>query len=146
MKESFEMSIANRSIGRSGIMVNPVGLGCWAIGGRGWGEVDDSQSVGAIQRGLDLGANLIDTADVYGLGRSEKVIARALQGRKRDSVVIATKFCWSFDEETQTELGENTSPEYIRKACNDSLRRLNTDYIDLYQFHHNHFGPEGAEG
>jgi aryl-alcohol dehydrogenase-like predicted oxidoreductase len=138
-------SIGKRKLGRSGIEVVPVGLGCWAIGGKGWGEIDDNQSVEAIRRGLDLGANLIDTADVYGLGRSEKVIARALQGRKREDVVIATKFCWSFDEETQVEYGENTSPEYIRKACNDSLRRLNTDYIDLYQFHHNHFGPEGAE-
>jgi aryl-alcohol dehydrogenase-like predicted oxidoreductase len=118
-------------------------LGCWAIGGRGWGEVVDDESVRAIQRGFDLGVTFFDTADAYGFGRSERVLARALEG-KRQKAVIATKFTWSFNEETGEELGGNTSPDYIRKACEDSLRRLKTDYIDLYQFHWNDYPVEQA--
>jgi aryl-alcohol dehydrogenase-like predicted oxidoreductase len=132
-----------RTLGRSGIAVSAVGLGCWAIGGRGWGEVDDEESVRGIQRGFDLGVTLFDTADVYGYGRSERVLGRALAG-KRQQAVIATKFTYSFDEETGEEFGENITPEYIRKACEDSLRRLRTDYIDLYQFHWNELPVEEA--
>lgn len=132
-----------RTLGRSGIPVSAVGLGCWAIGGRGWGEVDDEESVRGIQRGFDLGVTLFDTADVYGYGRSERVLGRALAGR-RQQAVIATKFTYSFDEETGEEFGENITPAYIRKACEDSLRRLRTDYIDLYQFHWNELPVEEA--
>jgi aryl-alcohol dehydrogenase-like predicted oxidoreductase len=132
-----------RTLGRSGIPVSAVGLGCWAIGGRDWGEVNDDESVRGIQRGFDLGVTLFDTADVYGFGRSERVLGRALEG-KRQQAVIATKFTWSFNEETGEEYGGNTSPEYIRQACEESLRRLRTDYIDLYQFHWNEFPVEQA--
>jgi aryl-alcohol dehydrogenase-like predicted oxidoreductase len=122
--------------------VSPIGLGCWAIGGPfwsngapvGWGEVDDEESVAAIQRALDLGATFFDTSDVYGAGHSERVLGRALAGR-RDDVVVATKFGNTFDEETRAITGEDASPEYIRHACEASLRRLGTDRIDLYQFH-----------
>jgi aryl-alcohol dehydrogenase-like predicted oxidoreductase len=122
--------------------VSPVGLGCWAIGGPfwsdgapvGWGEVDDDESVAAIHRALDLGATFFDTSDVYGAGHSERVLGRALAGR-RDDVVVATKFGNTFDETTRQITGQDASREYIRRACEASLRRLGTDRIDLYQFH-----------
>lgn len=131
--------------------VSALGLGCWAIGGPfwageqplGWGEVDDEESIRAIHAGLDLGANFLDTADVYGAGHSERVLARALKGR-RDKVVIATKFGNTFDEATKQTGAGNASPAYIRQACESSLRRLDTDYIDLYQFHINGYPAEDA--
>jgi aryl-alcohol dehydrogenase-like predicted oxidoreductase len=140
-----------RPLGRSGIQVSAMGLGCWAIGGpfwfgetpSGWGEVDDEESIRAIHAGLDLGVNFFDTSDVYGTGHSERVLARAFEGR-RDKVVIATKFGNTFDEATRQGTGSDASPDYIRSACEASLRRLNTDYIDLYQFHLNGYPPEQA--
>lgn len=129
-------------LGRSGIEVSALGLGCWAIGGPfwldgkadGWGLVDDEESIRAIHRALDLGINFFDTADVYGTGHSERIWGRALQGC-RDKVVIATKFGFTYDENTRQVAGTNVSPDYIRWACEASLRRLNTDHIDLYQLH-----------
>lgn len=141
-----------RTIGRSGIEVSPLGMGCWAIGGPfwsgetplGWGEVDDEESIRAIHKAIDLGVNLFDTANVYGAGHSERVLARAFNGR-RSQVVIATKFNAVFDETTrQVTSWSSTSPESIHRACEDSLHRLNTDYIDLYQFHDNDFPAEKA--
>ncbi len=134
--------VARRKLGRSGIEVSAMGLGCWAIGGPfwsgetpiGWGEVDDEESVRAIHRGLELGIDFFDTSDVYGTGHSERVLARALAGRRKQ-VVIATKFGNTFDATTRQLTGGNGSPAYIRQACEASLLRLNTDYIDLYQFH-----------
>jgi aryl-alcohol dehydrogenase-like predicted oxidoreductase len=145
-------TMARRTLGRSGIEVSPTGLGCWAIGGPfwdgvtplGWGEVDDEESIRAIHAALGLGINLFDTANVYGAGHSERVLGRALAGI-RSRVVIATKFNAVFDEATRQVTGSDTSPEGIRLACEASLRRLNTDYIDLYQFHDNGFPPEKAE-
>ena len=140
-----------RTLGRSEIEVSALGMGCWAIGGPfwsgeipiGWGEVDDEESIRAIHKALDLGVNLFDTANVYGAGHSERVLARAFEGR-RAQVVIATKFNAVFDETTRQVTGSDTSPESIRNACEDSLRRLNTDYIDLYQFHDNGYPAEKA--
>ncbi len=143
--------ITTRMLGRSGIEVSPMGLGCWAIGGpfwegktpQGWGEVDDEESIRAIHAGLDMGITLFDTANVYGAGHSERVLARAFAGI-RTRVVIATKFNAVFDETTRQVTGSDTSSEGIRSACEESLRRLNTDYIDLYQFHDNGYPPEQA--
>ena len=126
----------------SGISVSAVGAGCWAIGGpwqfdgrpAGWGRVDDDESTHAIHKALDLGITLFDTADVYGCGHSERVLGRALAGH-RDEVVISTKFGLRFDEATRTGAGADVSPEYVRRACEASLRRLGTDRIDLYQLH-----------
>ncbi len=140
-----------RTLGRSNIEISAMGMGCWAIGGPfwsgemplGWGEVDDNESVRAIHAALDLGATFFDTANVYGAGHSERVLAKALKG-KRDQVVIATKFNALFDETTRQVTGSDTTPEGIRRACEDSLRRLETDVIDLYQFHDNGFPPEQA--
>lgn len=128
----------NRTLGRSGIEVSPMGIGCWAIGGSGWGGgADDEESIRGIQKALEMGVNFFDTADAYGPGRSEIVLGSAVAGR-RDKIVIATKFGHSPE-------GPRSEPDYIRSACEASLKRLNTDYIDLYQFHLNDFGPEGAE-
>ena len=135
-----------------GITTSALGLGCWAIGGpfgpegsaAGWGEVDDDESIAAIRRGLELGVTLFDTADVYGTGHSETVLARALGGR-RDDVAIATKFGNTFAEGTGRMLGPDASPAYIRRACEASLRRLRTDRIDLYQCHLGDLEPAVAD-
>jgi aryl-alcohol dehydrogenase-like predicted oxidoreductase len=131
-----------RVLGRSGISVSGLGLGCWAIGGPfwrgnqpvGWGEVDDNQSRAAIERALELGITFFDTADVYGCGHSERILGEVLGDRRKD-VVIATKFGNIFDEQTRRITGASADPAYIRRACEASLRRLRTDYIDLYQLH-----------
>lgn len=141
-----------RKLGRSGIEVSALGMGCWAIGGPfwdgttplGWGEVDDNESIRAVQTALELGVTFFDTANVYGAGHSERVLAKALDG-KRNQVVIATKFNAVFDETTRQVTGSDASPAGIRKACEDSLRRLETEYIDLYQFHDNGFPADKAE-
>jgi aryl-alcohol dehydrogenase-like predicted oxidoreductase len=96
--------------------------------------IDDSESKGALRRAFELGVTFFDTADVYGCGHSEKLIASAL-GDVRDQIVIATKAGYTYDEETREAPGENGDPDYIRWACDQSLRRLGTEYIDLYQFH-----------
>jgi len=133
----------HRFIGRSGIQVSALGLGCWAIGGPfydaegkpiGWGEMDDNESIRAIHCAMDWGVNFFDTADAYGAGHSEEVLREALKGR-RDQVIIATKFGNVIDTELQMLVGTDARPEYIRQALEASLRRLGTDYIDLYQFH-----------
>jgi aryl-alcohol dehydrogenase-like predicted oxidoreductase len=128
-----------------------MGMGCWAIGGPfwegetplGWGKVDDEESIRAIHAAVDKGVTFFDTANLYGAGHSEKVLSHALVGR-RDKVVIATKFNAVFDETTRQVTGADATPEGIRKACEDSLRRLNTNYIDLYQFHDNGYPAEKA--
>ncbi len=131
-----------RKLGRSGIEVSPLGMGCWAIGGPfyrdetpvGWGNVDDAESLRAIQRALDLGVTFFDTSNVYGTGHSETILGQALRGM-RSQVVIATKFGNVFDPATRKITGADASPAGIRQACEDSLRRLACDTIDLYQFH-----------
>lgn len=145
-----------RTLGRSGIEVSSLGMGCWAIGGpwwyvggdaptpSGWGGVDDAESIRSIHAAIDLGVNFFDTADVYGCGHSEYILGKALTGRL-DQVVIATKFGKQFDEEKKHYFGHKTSPELIRKACEESLRRLNTDVIDLYQFHWGDFDGDALE-
>jgi aryl-alcohol dehydrogenase-like predicted oxidoreductase len=133
-----------RTLGRSGIEVSALGFGCWAIGGpfwrgsqpSGWGEVDDEESVRAIHRALELGVTFFDTADAYGTGHSERVLGRALAGR-RDEAVIATKWGNTYDEESRQLTGSDPSPGYLRQAVERSLRRLATDRIDLYQLHLN---------
>lgn len=136
-----------RKLGRSNVEISALGMGCWAIGGPharqgnpvGWGEVNDAESIRGLRRAFELGVTFYDTADVYGCGHSEKLIAQAL-GDKRDEIVIATKAGYTYVEETREAPGENgdpdyIDPDYIRWACDESLRRLNTDRIDLYQFH-----------
>ncbi|MEU8992163.1 aldo/keto reductase [Streptomyces sp. NPDC048558] len=129
-----------------------LGMGCWAIGGPfwsgdkpfGWGSVDDTESTAAVRRALDLGVTLFDTADVYGAGHSERVLGKALAGR-RDEVLIATKWGNVFDEATRQIVGRDITPGYVRRALEASLRRLGTDYVDLYQLHIGQVGPHQAE-
>ncbi len=141
-----------RTLGRSGIEVSALGFGCWAIGGEwqgpdgqplGWGKVDDGESVRAVRRALDLGITFFDTADVYGTGHSEHILGRAL-GRRRDEVVVATKWGNVFDLDTRTLTGGDDSPEHLRRALTASLRRLGTGHIDLYQLHIADADPERA--
>lgn len=129
-----------------------LGLGCWAIGGAfdspqgspwGWGHTDDAESIRAICRALDLGVRLFDTADVYGAGHSERILGRALAGRRHE-VVIATKFGNTFAEATRRATGEDASPGYVRRACEASLRRLGTDYLDVYLLHLSDHDPAAA--
>jgi aryl-alcohol dehydrogenase-like predicted oxidoreductase len=131
-----------RVLGRSGIEVSALGVGCWAIGGPffedgrplGWGEVDDDESVRALRRALELGVTFFDTAAVYGTGHSEEVLGRAFAGR-RDEVVIATKFGIAFDPERRELTGDDADPAGLRGQLEGALRRLGTDHVDLYQLH-----------
>lgn len=142
-----------RRLGKSGIRVSAVGLGTARIGGLGWrlsdltvvhdepGQIDES--IRAIHRALDLGIDFFDTADVYGCGHSERILGQALADR-RHKVIVATKFGETFDEQNCQPTEEELSPAYIRRACEASLRRLNTDYIDLYLFHIRDYDLERA--
>lgn len=137
-----------RTLGRSGIKVSPLGLGCWAIGGpwlingsqAGWSQVDDAESLRALQRALDLGVNFFDTAANYGAGHSERLLGQAFKGR-RDQVVIATKFGYQVDEESKEVWHYDAKEEdsdvasRLRASLEASLRRLGSDYIDVYQLH-----------
>ena len=131
-----------RRLGATGPELGVMGLGCWAIGGPvthddghtiGWGSVDDSESVAAIQKGLDLGVTLFDTANVYGRGHSETLLGQALRGH--DEVLIATKFGFTMGDEGDSQDKLRVEPAEIRAACEASLRRLGRDHIDLYQLH-----------
>ncbi len=135
-----------RTLGRSGIEVSPLGMGCWAIGGPwqwldgpgGWGEVDDNESIRTIHLMLDSGVNFFDTAANYGAGHSEVILGKALAG-KRDQAVIATKFGFNMNEAgKRVTFYDNIAEDVLgnlRTELEGSLRRLNTDVIDLYQLH-----------
>jgi aryl-alcohol dehydrogenase-like predicted oxidoreductase len=125
-----------RRLGRDGPALTTVGFGAWAAGGPwffGWGPQDDEASVAAIRRTLELGVNWIDTAAVYGLGHSEEVVGRAIRGLPRDSFILATK-CGRIASEGKPPRGD-LRPVSMRKEMEDSLRRLGTDHVDLYQIH-----------
>ncbi|RCW82319.1 aldo/keto reductase [Phyllobacterium bourgognense] len=131
-----------RSIGRSGVQASAVGLGTWAIGGWMWGGTDEKQSIAAIHASLDAGVTLIDTAPAYGLGRSEEIVGKALQGR-RDKAVIATKcgLVWHTDkgrhffDQDEKPVHRYLGRDAIFHEVETSLARLGTDYIDLYITH-----------
>lgn len=138
-------------LGNSDIQISRIGLGSWAIGGPcldngkalGWGDVDDAQSIRSIRRGIDLGVNYIDTANIYGAGHSEEVVGRAVKGI-RNQVVISTKFGILVNEAEKRTDGVMQNMDDVRKSVNDSLRRLDTDYIDLLYFHLGSYDLEGA--
>ena len=113
--------------------ISRIGIGCWAIGGHGWGYVDDNESIKAIHAALDSGVNFFDTADVYGLGHSERILSKAL-GNHRSNGVISTKFGLEWDESRNIQ--NNTPPERVVEAVETSLRRLNIESIPLYLIHH----------
>jgi aryl-alcohol dehydrogenase-like predicted oxidoreductase len=132
-----------RQLGYTNLHLSTIGLGSWALGGdwhRGWGPQDDEVSIATIQRAIDLGINWIDTAPVYGLGHSEEVVGRAIQGR-REQVIVATKCCRHFDIANKT-LSNVYTPASLRTECEASLRRLRVETIDLYQIH---WALEGSE-
>jgi methylglyoxal reductase len=141
--------IQARTLGRSDVKVSPVIFGAWAIGGWMWGGSEESESIAAIHASLDAGVNTIDTAAIYGMGYSEELVAKAIKGR-RDQVVIATKcgMRWDGPEDEGSEpwpqkdnqgkdviIRKNARPSSIMYECEQSLKRLQTDVIDLYQIH-----------
>jgi aryl-alcohol dehydrogenase-like predicted oxidoreductase len=122
-----------RRLGRTDLTVSAIGFGAWAIGGSGYGPTEDGASLQALSYAFDQGVSFYDTADTYGHGHSEKLVGEVFQeSSKRAQVVIATKVGWDF---YHGGAKKNFDPEYIRFACGESLRRLKTDYIDLYQLH-----------
>jgi aryl-alcohol dehydrogenase-like predicted oxidoreductase len=119
-----------RPLGRTGVQVSRFCLGAMMFGA--WGNPDHEESIGIIHAALDAGINFIDTADVYGAGESEEIVGRALAGGRRDDVVLATKFHNAMGEDPNQR---GNSRRWIMRAVEGSLRRLNTDWIDLYQVH-----------
>ncbi|MEI6521432.1 MAG: aldo/keto reductase [bacterium] len=140
-----------REIGTTGMMASAIAFGAWAIGGGAWwGETDDAESVNALHAAIDNGINFIDTAPVYGFGRSEEVVGNAITG-KRDKVILATKvgLWWNdergaffFTHQDGPTVRRSLRPDTIAIEIEDSLRRLKTDYIDLYQTHWQAIEPE----
>jgi aryl-alcohol dehydrogenase-like predicted oxidoreductase len=128
--------MGNRILGNSDLRITPLGIGAWAMGGGdwafGWGHQDDKDSVDAIHAALDAGWNWIDTAAVYGLGHAEEVVGRSIQ-RRSSRPYIFTKCARVWDADRK--IGKRLKADSVKKECEDSLRRLNVDTIDLYQIH-----------
>src|SRR4051794_24126863 len=127
-----------RKLGSEGPALTALGFGSWAMGGEGkgnnngWGPQDDKDSVESVHTALEHGINWYDTAPAYGFGHSEEVLGKALGSRRKD-VIVATKFGLVWDD--QWRLTNNATYDSIMRECDASLRRLGTDYIDLYQQH-----------
>ncbi|MEH7504164.1 aldo/keto reductase [Neobacillus drentensis] len=121
-----------RTLGKTGIEVSEIGFGAWAIGGDAWGPVDDQQSIKAMNHAFELGVNFFDTADVYGEGRSERLVYELIKD-KRDQIVLSTK--GGLMGHTRKPEPIYDQPEKVVKAFEDSLKRLGTDYIDVYFCH-----------
>lgn len=137
-----------RQLGHSGVFVTPMAFGAWAIGGWMWGGAEEKDAIEALQTAYDLGITTIDTAPVYGFGRSEDLVCRAMKGKPRDSYQILTKFGLNWEDERGEfyfdtvdndgrpfKMYKLASADKVVRECEDSLRRLGTDYIDLYQIH-----------
>jgi aryl-alcohol dehydrogenase-like predicted oxidoreductase len=136
-----------KRLGNSDLYITPVGFGAWAIGGSGWefawGAQDDDESIAAIRAALDSGVNWIDTAAVYGLGHSEEVVARALDGvHERPYIFSKCSMVW----DKERKIGHSLRAASIRRECEASLRRLRVDAIDLYQIHWPNPDDEIEEG
>ena len=149
--------MVKRTLGKSKLEVSALGMGCWAIGGpwtwdqpgnkpfpAGWGNTDDDESIRAVHAAMEMGVNFFDTAANYGAGHSEVVLGQALKG-KRDKVVIATKFGHIVNEEKKTVYGDAAQIiKNVRSDVENSLRRLQTDCIDIYQLHEGGYDPKLA--
>src|SRR5215470_4480707 len=122
-----------RALGRQGLQVCAVGLGCM---GMSWayGASDESQSIRVLHHALDTGVNFWDTAETYGPFTNEELLGRALKGKRREDVILATKFAWKFGPNNE-QIGLDSSPANIKRSIEGSLRRLGTSYIDLYYQH-----------
>ncbi len=139
-----------RRFGKTGLRVSEIGFGCWAIGGNAYGPVCDKDSLEALATAWDFGVNFFDTADIYGEGHSEELLGKFLKGKSRDHLTLATKCGWDFYSPAQKSASlfpgsseklnhtghrKNFDAGYIRFACEQSLERLGTDVIDLFQLH-----------
>lgn len=126
-------------LGRTGLQVSELGFGTWTISTGWWGEVDEAKGVALLRRAHELGVSFFDAADTYGNGYGEEILARAFAGVPRDRLVYATKFGYDFYNHPtrggHAERPHDFSPEFVRFALKQSLRRLGTDYIDVYQLH-----------
>lgn len=126
------------NLGSQGLVIPTIGLGCMGMskmnGAGVYGKADDKESIATIHRSFDLGGNFLDTADIYGLGENERLVAKAVSGN-RDKYIIATKFGVEIDNDGNRTGRINGTKSYMRKAIERSLRNLNTDYIDLYYLH-----------
>ncbi len=128
-----------RNLGNTDIAVSEVGFGVWTVGTSWWGITDEDFGIDLLRNAFDRGITFFDTADTYGSGVGETILAKALKD-KRDQIVIATKFGYDFYSDTgerkgHVELPHDFSPQFVRFAADESLKRLETDYIDLYQVH-----------
>lgn len=146
-----------RRLGKTGLRVSEIGFGCWAIGGNAYGVVRDEDSLDALEAAWDVGVNFFDTADIYGEGHSEELLGKFLKGKPRDRMTLATKCGWDFylpagrqvpssekpasaaqgllEKFNHTGHRKNFDAGYVRFACEQSLKRLGTDVIDLFQLH-----------
>ncbi len=133
------MSLETRTLGKSGIDVTTIGVGLWAAGNDEWGPTDDKAVLDAIDAALDAGITFYDTADVYGMGHSEELLAKAMRGR-RDQFIVASKIGWvGFDEDEQ--ITQYRTVNQLIAGVESNLKRLDTDYIDIMQSHINFRDP-----
>src|ERR1700675_994837 len=131
--EALKVRMELTGIPGTSLKVSPVAIGTWAIGGWMWGGTDEAESIATIRSAFEHGINIVDTAPVYGFGRSEEIVGKAIaEGRLRSDVLIATKTGLQWD---RGKVSRNPSRAPILREIEDSLRRLRTDYIDIYQVH-----------
>ena len=127
-----------RQLGNTDLSVSEVGFGVWTVGTSWWGKIEEPQGINLLRQAFDLGVNFFDTGDTYGEGYGEEILAKALKQQRHD-IVIGTKFGYDFYthvvREGHQERPQKWTPGFVRYACEQSLRRLDTDYIDLYQLH-----------
>ncbi|KAG2179876.1 hypothetical protein INT43_003662 [Umbelopsis isabellina] len=128
---SLPLTIPQREIGKTGVKISAIGYGAMSLAPGVYGSVDDENSIKLLEKALEVGCNFWDTADIYGQGHSEKIISKVLKNHRKE-VFLATKFAI---DRSNGQFRINGTPEYLKKACDASLQRLGTDYIDLYYSH-----------